>query len=451
MNAAHEALAYPENFCRICLCIAPKQISLFAEIDGETNLCDILSTLVDSNVTLSHNYPQQICSECHITLCKAFELKQKYVWSEKQLQDALDNLESEDKAANSVLYECNYKDKDFIVPNILESKLECNKEQKTDITHLIKFEAENDRSESCHSDGEYSNDKSQYEHNINLENKDICKSNVPAEVKNEAVSKIVCPKCEIELPSLQSLSIHMKQHIENTSKSKLEKFTFQCSMCMRRFTNKLSLLRHIKKHEETSQVKFLCDTCKREFQHQAHLDNHILKVHTGDKGYNCNFCEKKFRTLKALNVHEDGHKIEKKYQCHMCNKSFIMLSSLNDHIRTHTGEKPHLCFTCGKGFSQKNNLDQHIRRHLGMKPFKCENCDKSFVSKGELVAHNRKHSGAHPFICDDCGSGFTTSSSLLGCPFVVLLQSVFAHFYYIADMENILCCQQELNLRPVGQ
>ncbi|CAH2083956.1 unnamed protein product [Euphydryas editha] len=229
------------------------------------------------------------------------------------------------------------------------------------------------------------------------------------EPKNQIIP-IKCNTCKEEFPNLYALANHMEVHIE--AKLKNEEKNFQCSMCMRKFVRKLSLISHIKRHEDKKQTKYTCKACKREFHHRAHLDNHINLVHSKEKGLSCNNCGKSFATQDCLDHHMEGHKVDKKHQCKVCGKTFTMLSTLTEHMRTHTGEKPFLCSICGRGFSQKNNLAQHMRRHQGLKPFKCEHCEQRFVSKGELDAHNRKHSGAHPFICDECGNSFTTSSSL---------------------------------------
>lgn len=96
------------------------------------------------------------------------------------------------------------------------------------------------------------------------------------ENRNGLTLILMCPKCKEKFTVMKSFQEHLKMHKgineqSDTNNVKLnnEVQSYQCSLCMRKFERRSSLVTHIQHHEDKAQIKYMCKTCKREFQHKV--------------------------------------------------------------------------------------------------------------------------------------------------------------------------------------
>ena len=66
---------------------------------------------------------------------------------------------------------------------------------------------------------------------------------------------------------------------------------FSCQICHKSYSNKRSLIRHMKVHDETKALK--CDVCLKLFSTKSELISHY-RTHTGEKSFACQICDRKF-------------------------------------------------------------------------------------------------------------------------------------------------------------
>ncbi|XP_064156048.1 zinc finger protein 1035 isoform X1 [Anguilla rostrata] len=175
------------------------------------------------------------------------------------------------------------------------------------------------------------------------------------------------------------------QSIEEEEEVDVGEDFYNCPVCTKRFSSKLSLKEHQRQH--TAYRPFKCLVCGKCFAQKRYLKRHQA-IH--QRTYRCDMCPQSFGNLKAYQIHQDLHNQKSPnssvttqdsfphstkpvkgameesggdYRCDMCYKSFGQLSSLRRHQETHVGQVVYECTECDKAFAFFHLLEEHQNSH----------------------------------------------------------------------------------------
>ncbi|XP_060076710.1 zinc finger protein 235-like isoform X2 [Ylistrum balloti] len=204
---------------------------------------------------------------------------------------------------------------------------------------------------------------------------------------------------------------------------------YSCQICGRGFQQETQLEKHSKKHlwktfkdsfnpqlqlqtKDTHEgfASVDCRYCGMTFPYENQYKEHVMKEHQGVNMFNCQLCERDFKSRLGLKLHMMGHTGERPHVCTICGKGFRQKVSLITHSKKHT-EDIHTCNVCGENFRKAISLRNHLVVHTQVQIFRCVKCGKKFKDEKFYIKHMETHGVSMTLACEHCELEFEEEES----------------------------------------
>ncbi|XP_072742803.1 uncharacterized protein [Anoplolepis gracilipes] len=210
-----------------------------------------------------------------------------------------------------------------------------------------------------------------------------------------------CPNCNVSFASKKKAHEHFKAiHVPKLNKSESinNSGPYFCDNCRHTFIKKDDYFRHLESALHLSKINrdtpvraiFSCAICLKKLITQRALDQHIRRIHKGEKRFVCNIYGCTFQCARRtdLDRHKQLHVEERNIVCEHCGKTFTSISILKDHVLyIHSKERQFICEVCGKAFKRNSLLKRHKLSHEQHRPFVCMQCNTAFKRSHHLTRH----------------------------------------------------------------
>ena len=229
-------------------------------------------------------------------------------------------------------------------------------------------------------------------------------------LRHENFKKLLCSLCDKRFTQ----KVHLKQHMIFHSGAR----PFKCSICKKAFAVKSRANKHERKHQESYvPVQYKCENCSKMFKYPVQKDHKMICQHL-DYSNNqicCKICQEKLKPnfIPAHFMQNHLSNIDT-LKCDFCDRRFIQISNRATHIKNvHDNMKRRFtCKICPSDFSEKGYLESHYDKMHKASPFQCQTCEAGFLLESELREHSEFHDADKPFECESCKWRFPNEKEL---------------------------------------
>uniref|UniRef100_A0A1B0CJJ8 Putative ovo n=1 Tax=Lutzomyia longipalpis TaxID=7200 RepID=A0A1B0CJJ8_LUTLO len=219
-------------------------------------------------------------------------------------------------------------------------------------------------------------------------------------------------------PNLNNLSYHRQCHTN-------EKYGIICPECKSvDFRNWNTLHTHLWREHQIDMELYSCELCNFKTPVLSRLKNTHVKIHSEERNFKCEVCEKRFKNTKQLKNHRRIHRnvVPDQLQvrkCDYCPATLVTGRQYKKHLRAehecssytthdhnaarrhrmkHSKEKQYKCPFCGYKSIQSTTYRNHLAKvHPAQAAeliFKCPKCSFETINSTKYRLHVAKHEGS---------------------------------------------------------